>query len=245
MPLPNWRIDYTGLTNLFPSLSSTFQSISISHSYTSVYDVSSFTNSLDYSDQAALNLQNNIEDYDPSAATVVNSQTGLFTPTYIIQQVTLVERFNPLIGVNVRTKTRLTGRFEYRTERNLALNLNNAQITELNSKDFALELGYTKAGFKLPFRVQGRDVVLDNDLTFRLTMAVKDTETIQRKIDEDNTVTNGNLNFQLRPTVSYVLNDKLQVQLYYTRTVNDPKVTNSYKRTTTEMGTQIRFNLAQ
>ncbi len=245
IPLPNWRIDYTGLTNLIPALTDVFQSVSISHGYSSAYDVSSFTNALAYNSDDLLNLRNPIEDYNPATATEVNPENGLFVPTYIIQQVTIIERFNPLIGFNVRTKNRLTGRFEYRTERNLALNLSNAQITELNSKDFALELGFTKSKFKLPFKLRGREIVLDNDLTFRLTMAIKDTETIQRKIDEENTVTNGNLNFQLRPTVSYVLNEKLQIQLYYTRTVNDPRVTNSYKRTTTELGTQIRFNLAQ
>jgi cell surface protein SprA len=176
---------------------------------------------------------------------VVNEENGLYIPTYIIQQVAITERFNPLIGVNVRTKSRFNARAEYRLERALALQLSNTQITEMRSKDFAVELGFTKANVKLPFRLQGRTVVLENDLTFRVNVAIKDTETIQRKIDDESIITNGNLNFQLRPTISYILNDQLQLQFYFTRTVNDPKISNSFKRTTTESGLQIRFNLAQ
>jgi cell surface protein SprA len=72
-----------------------------------------------------------------------------------------------------------------------------------------------------------------------------DTKTIQRKIDELNIITNGGTNFQLRPNISYVVNQKLNVQLYYERTVNDPLVSNSYRRATTRFGVQIRFSLAQ
>ena len=244
-PLPNWRVDYTGLPNLIPTLSDVFQSISITHAYTSTYDVSNFSNSLAYSNTDLLQLNNNIENYNPITATEVNEENNLYIPTFIIQQVAITERFNPLVGVNLRTKNRFTARAEYRLERSLALQLSNTQITELRSRDFAVEVGFTKSEFKLPFRVQGRTVVLENDLTFRLNVAIKDMETIQRKIDDESIITNGNLNFQLRPTISYVLNDQLQLQYYFTRTVNDPKVTNSFKRTTTESGIQIRFNLAQ
>jgi cell surface protein SprA len=76
-------------------------------------------------------------------------------------------------------------------------------------------------------------------------MTLKDTKTVQRKLDEESTITNGNINFQLRPNVDYRVNDKLNIQLYFARTMNDPRVTNSFKRTTTEFGVQARFNLAQ
>ena len=76
-------------------------------------------------------------------------------------------------------------------------------------------------------------------------MTLSDTKTIQRKIDELNIITNGNINFQLRPNISYVVNQKLNIQLYYEQTVNEPLVSNSYRRATTRFGIQIRFSLAQ
>jgi cell surface protein SprA len=59
------------------------------------------------------------------------------------------------------------------------------------------------------------------------------------------TITNGNINVQIRPNISYAVNNKLNIQLYVDRNVNDPLVTNSYHRATTRVGTKILFNLAQ
>ena len=248
IPLPNWRVDYAGLPRLLPSVGEIFSSINISHAYTSTYGVSNYTNSLLYdNNDAGLLLSSNIEDYplatkvDP---TLPEDQQAL-VPVYQIQQVVITERFSPLIGLNIRTKSRLTGRVSYDIERSLALNMSNAQLTELNSQAMNFTLGFTKSEITLPFRVQGRTVTLENDVTFNLSMTLKDTKTVQRKLDEESTITNGNVNFQLRPTVDYRINDKLNIQLYFARTVNDPRVTNSFKRTTTEFGVQARFNLAQ
>jgi cell surface protein SprA len=240
-PLPNWRLDYAGLSKI-PKMAEIFSSVNLTHSYTSTYDVIGYTASGQYLDPAKITLDNNVEDY-PLAS--VFNDNGEWVPLYIVNQVAITERFAPLIGINLRTKSRLDFRIEYRRERNLALQLSNAQVTELNRKDFVVDIGYRKAGFKIPWKMGGKNVTLENDLTFRLAMSVGDSETIQRKIEESNTITSGNLNFQLSPTVSYVVNDRLQVQLYFERNINEPKVTNSFKRATTRFGTQISFSLAQ
>ena len=60
-PLPNWRVDYTGLINI-PAISELFSSFTISHGYNSTYSVSSFTNSLNYGEDV-IGLQNDILDY--------------------------------------------------------------------------------------------------------------------------------------------------------------------------------------
>ncbi|ELR69727.1 hypothetical protein C900_04704 [Fulvivirga imtechensis AK7] len=238
-PLPNWRVDYTGLGRI-PKLQEKFQSISITHGYQSNYSVTNYTNSLQYND--GLELENRIEDYNDSRFGVQNGEN---VPLYIISQVMISEQFSPLVGINIRTKSRLTARAEYKTKRDVALNITNAQVTELRSNDIVLEVGFTKANFKLPFKSQGRVISLKNDLTFRLNFTIQNTETIQRKIDEVNTVTNGSVNLQLRPNVSYVLNEKLNLQFYFERNINEPKVSNSFRRATTRMGIQIRFSLAQ
>jgi cell surface protein SprA len=241
-PMPNWRLDYTGLTKI-PAFKNVFQSITISHAYQSMYSVMNYSNSLQFNDPGTLSIKRPIEDYNRTYFGGVVGQETL--PVYIISQVLISEQFAPLIGVNMRTKSRLTANVQYKTKRDLSLNISNAQITELSSKDVSLELGYTKNNMKLPFKSQGRLVVLKNDVTFRLNMTITDTKTIQRKIDELNIITNGYVNFQLRPNISYVVNQKLNVQLYYERTVNDPMVSNSYRRATTRFGVQIRFSLAQ
>ncbi|WP_267294550.1 T9SS outer membrane translocon Sov/SprA [Parachryseolinea silvisoli] len=254
IPMPNWRIDYTGLNKL-GMFKDIFSSITLSHAYQASYSVVNYQNSLEFSeggDVRGLELDRPITDYNvsyygqffPRDNTGTNNVDQL-VPVYIISQVLISEQFSPLIGVNMRTKGRLSANFQYKTKRDLALTVSNAQVTELSTKDFSFELGYTKNNMKLPFKSQGRTVVLKNDVTFRMNVSVADTKTIQRKIYETNIITNGNINFQLRPNISYVVNQKLNIQLYFERTINEPLVSNSYRRATTRFGTQIRFSLAQ
>lgn len=242
-PLPNWRVDYTGLgkIGIFEDL---FQSVTISHAYQSSYSVLNYSNSLQNEDPTLVSMRKPIEDYNRSYFGHINSKTE-YVPLYVISQVLISEQFAPLIGINVRTKSRLTARAEYKTKRDLALNISNAQVTELNSRDISCEIGFTKNNMRLPFKSQGRTIVLKNDVTFRMNVSINDTQTIQRKVDDLSTITNGNINFQLRPNISYVVNQKLTVQGYFERTINEPLVTNSYPRSTTRFGIQVRFSLAQ
>ncbi|WP_343030548.1 cell surface protein SprA [Fulvivirga aurantia] len=238
-PLPNWRVDYTGLGKI-PKLKEVFQSISLTHGYNSNYSVLSYTNANEYND--GLGLENNIEDYNESYFGTLNGQN---IPTYVISQVTISEQFAPLIGVNVRTNDRVSIKVEYKTQRDLALNITNSQVTEVKSNDLVIGVDFTKANFKLPFKSQGRVITLKNDLTFRMNFTIRDTETIQRRIDELATVTNGSLNIQIRPNISYVLNEKLNLQFYFERNINEPSISISPRRATTRAGFQVRFSLAQ
>jgi cell surface protein SprA len=57
--------------------------------------------------------------------------------------------------------------------------------------------------------------------------------------------TNGNRQVQLRPTVDYVLNQRLNLQFFFTRNISDPRVNNAFKTSSTEGGVQLRYSLAQ
>ncbi len=244
-PLPNWRLDYTGLSKLngFKDL---FQSVTISHAYQSTYSVSNYSNSLEFNsndDKKNLSIDQSVEGYNSSY--FGKNVDGKLIPVYVISQVLMSEQFSPLVGVSVRTKSRLTANFQYKTKRDLALNISNAQITELSSKDVSLEMGFTKTGMKLPFKSQGRLIVLKNDFTFRLNFTISDQKTIQRKINDLNIITNGNVNYQFKPNINYTVSQKLSLQMYYERTINNPVISSSYRRTTTRFGIQVRFSLAQ
>ncbi len=249
IPLPNWRLDYSGLGKL-PGMRKYFSSFTITHAYAATFNIGNYTNSLLYDDPNLLLLNNEVENTKPGDKT---NQEGEYVPRFVMQQVIITERFAPLIKISMRTRSKLSASVEYKTERNLALNLSNNQLTELNSKDIVLSLGFTKNNIRVPFRVQGRVKTLKNDMDFRLDLTIKDTKTIQRKFNETasgeevsvNTITNGNVNIQVRPNVAYALNNRLTLQFYYERTINQPRVTTSFRRTTTAFGVQVRFSLAQ
>ena len=237
-PLPNWRVDFSGLSKI-KLLQDIFSSINISHSYQSIYSVNNFISSLYYDDN--MDFSNSFSDY-PIASK--QSENGL-VPFYIISQVNIIERFSPLIGINVRTKNNLNARIEYRRERNLNLNLSNSQISELKNSDISFDFSFSKSKLKLPFKYRGETIILDNDLQFRMNLILRDTKTIQRKIGGENILTNGNYNFQLRPNINYSVNKKLNVILYYENTINKPSVANSFPRYSSSFGAKLRLSLSQ
>src|SRR5690606_32000718 len=175
-PLPNWRLDYRGLSRL-KGLKDIFSSINITHGYSSTYDVSNFSNSLQY--QQGLELFNRLQQVQRPDIT---NDDNLFIPIYILNQVVLTERFAPLIGIDLLTKDRLNISVNYNRERNLGMNFSNSQVTEQKSTDVGFTLAYTKAGVKVPFSTRGTQKVLKNDLQLRLDSKVVDVRQVQRKI---------------------------------------------------------------
>ncbi len=238
IPIPNWRVDFAGLSKI-PALKEIFSSVNVTHSYRSVFNINNYTNSLQYTDN--LSLDNDIIDYP--LASIVND-SGRYVPVYIIGQATIAEQFAPLLGINVRTKNNLTARVDYKQDRSLSLNLNNAQVTETTNNDFAVDVGFTKDNLRLPFKSKGRVITVKNDVTFRMNMSIRDSKTVQRKTNGENTVTNGSQNFQIRPSVGYKLNRQLDITMYFERSMTNPRV-GSFRRATTQFGAQVRFNLAQ
>jgi cell surface protein SprA len=248
IPIPNWRFTYEGL-NKISGIKDIFQSVTLTHGYKSSYSVVNYSNSLQY---GAVNLSNRVEDYNETRfATVPSATTDLLIPVYIINQVMINESFQPLVGLNFRTKSKLSFRFEYKTKRDVSLNVSNAQVTEVNGKDWSAEVSFTKNNMKMPFKDQGRIITLKNNITFLLNVSMNNNQTIQRtladaaqQVEGGSTITNGNINFQFRPNISYVVNQKLTIQMYGDHNTNEPLVTNSFPRTNTRVGFKILFNLA-
>jgi len=248
IPLPNWRIDYTGLARL-GGLKDLFQSVTINHAYTSSYSVVNYTNSMRYSQgnpqtDVNVNLSSSITDYNTGDNFAGQTSSGnLYIPVYVINQVMISETFAPLIGINARTKSKISLRFEYKTKRDISLSVSNAQVTEQLGKDWSFEMGFTKNNMKLPFKDQGRIITLKNDVTFLFNISLSNTQTIQRRLDDVATVTNGNINFQLRPNIRYQINKQLSLQAYAEHSTNEPLVTSSFPRSNTRVGFKLVFNL--
>ncbi|RYF56281.1 MAG: cell surface protein SprA, partial [Cytophagaceae bacterium] len=238
LPFPNWDLNYSGLNKVKP-FSKVFTSFNLVHRYTSTYSVGNFVSSLSYEAQF-VNLA--VNDYNISRQL---NENGQFIPIFVMSTMTMSERFGPFIGIRFQTKNRLNGALEYNRSRDAALNLTNAQVAEVSTADVTASLGFTKQNVRLPFRVNGAVRRLKNDLTFNCALTLRDTRTIQRKLEAEQIITAGNVNFQVRPQLSYVVNRRLNVNFYFDRTFNDPLVSNSFIRATTSGGVQVRFNLAE
>lgn len=248
-PLPNWRVDYNGLSGL-GFIQKRFSAFTITHSYTSNYSVGNFISNLDYgSAYVNLAVQNfapgTIMDQNGRMLPLAVNQLGQYMPILAMSTITMSEKFAPLLGVQFQTKSRVSGRLEYNQSRDIALSLSNSQVAELSNKDLTASIGFTRQNVRIPFRINGAYKRLKNDLTFSCNVTFRDTRSIQRKLDAEQIITAGNVNFQLRPQISYVVNRRLNFNFYFDRTFNDPLVSNSFRRATTSGGVQLKFNLAE
>jgi cell surface protein SprA len=247
-----------------PGVRDVFRSFTLNHAYSSIYNLGSYTTSSLYSSEPGLG---------PSAPTpFISNSAGQYVPYYVVGQVSIIESMAPLLGVNFQTVNSVTGRVQYNTARAVALNITNAQVTELHTTELIIGLGYAATGFKLPFRVGGEQRVLKNNLTARLDLSIRDNSTIQRSIlgsvdpvpatlgsatpvvtgspavagvvgTATSQITTGSLQMQLRPTIDYLLNARLNLQFYFSQTITQPRVSNAFRNATTEGGLQLRYSL--
>ena len=237
IPLPNWRLDYAGLSKI-PAIAAIFPSVTLTHAYTSSYTIDRYLSSLQYGTNT-LSLNQRPE----GQSTKVNSDGG-FVPIYNITTVVISEKFAPFLGIDVRTKSKVTFRIQYNRDRAMALNVTNAQITETRTQDITIGTGFAKSGVQLPFiKDKGRPIILKNELTLRADLTIRDNQTIQRRTDGEHKFTAGGLDIQFKPTANYVINQRLNIQFYFERTINQPRISTSYLRKVTAFGFQLRFAL--
>ncbi|KAA9325591.1 cell surface protein SprA [Hymenobacter busanensis] len=248
IPLPNWRIDYNGLSEV-PFFKQYFRSVSLTHAYSSEYRILSYTTATQYQEE-------------PEFLATKTNVDGQLIPYYVVNQASISERMSPLIGVNFQTTEKFNGRADYSIDRNVVLNTTNAQITELRSQSATIGLGYTTNRFRIPFRIGGEQRVLRNELNVRLDLSIRNTSTVQRSIlnvvqptsiDDPNASggiteekeTNGNRQVQLRPTIDYMIDQRLNIQFFFTRNISEPRVSGSFRNVTTEGGIQLRYSITQ
>ncbi len=237
IPLPNWRIDYSGLSKI-PAIGAIFPSFTVSHAYTSTYTIDRFVSSLAYGADR-LNLSNRAD----QMASQANAQRE-FVPVVNVTQVVITEKFAPLIGFDVRTRSKITMRLAYNRDRAMSLNIANAQVTEVRSQDVVFGVGFARSGVQVPFiKDKGRPIILKNELTLRSDFTIRDNRTIQRIYDAGHLFTAGSLDIQFKPTLNYVVSQRLNVQFYFERTINQPRVSTSFLRKLTAFGFQLRFAL--
>jgi cell surface protein SprA len=269
IPLPNWNIQYNGFADL-PVIRNVFRSFSLNHVYSSKFNLGGYTTSTQYSTEPTFGTAGLV------ATPFVSNATGQYVPYYVVGQVSIIESMAPLLGIRFQTVNNVTGNVQYNTARAVALNVTNAQVTELHTTELVIGMGYAATGFKLPFRVGGEQRVLKNTLTARLDLSIRDNSTIQRSIvgsvdpvpaaaatpatatspaalaspavvgvvgTPTSQITNGALQMQLRPTIDYLLNTRLNLQFYFSQTITQPRVSNAFRNATTEGGIQLRYSL--
>lgn len=234
-PLPNWRVTYTGLTRI-PALANYFSTISFTHAYTGSLGMNSFNSALLYSDPRG-----------HLAPGFIDSVSGNFIPYFLVPNVTIQEGFSPLFGIDVTTVSQITGSFQYKKSRQLSLSLIDYQLSEVNSTEWTFGAAWRKRGFALPFKLPGtKGKKLQNDINFRLDLSMRDDATSNSRLDQDNAFsTGGQKVYTIQPSIDYVLNNRVNIKLFFDQRRVIPYISTSAPTTNTRAGIQIRISLTQ
>ncbi len=251
-PKLNWQLNYNGLSKI-PFFNELFSNFALRHGYQSNLNINSFRTDRDYEPESPMDN--------------INELTGNYYSEYEIPDVVISEQFNPLLGIEVRTKNDFNFSVDYVKSRNLALSLTNYQLNENNSSEIRIGFGATLKNVNLPFGSGGekrrpsrpqpgsvqqpgqnrssRDAEAGNDIIVQVDFSYGNNISVIHLFDSEiqPQVSSGARNISMRPTVDYELNDKMTIRLYgeYNRTV--PWTSNSYPITRFKTGTTIRYKL--
>ena len=232
IPLPNWRISYTGLNkiNLFKKY---FSSATLTHGYTSNYTVGSFANNPLFSDP------------DKDGYTTVRDALHNFLPQYEISQVSISENFNPILGIQLNWINSLVTTLDWKKSRNVALNTSNVQITEINTNEWVIGIGYRFKDLSFDIRTGGQTKTIKSDLNLKADLSIRDNITILRRIVEEiNQVSAGQKVISINLSADYQFSKNITLRAFFDQIINNPHVASQYYNTSTNFGISIRFSLA-
>jgi cell surface protein SprA len=231
MPLPNWSINYSGLTK-YALIKKYAKSFVLRHSYNASVSLSGIQTNL----KSELDQQGN-----PTTFDLDNN----FIAQYQIQNVTISEKFSPLLGIDATWNflgQGLITKIEYKKDRNASLALSNQQVTEIFSQEWVVGSGVKFSKVKMPFKLQGK--TLENDLNVRFDFSFRDNSTVIRKIvDNTNQATAGQRVISIKSSLDYNLGPNLTAQMYFDQVLNRPKIATSYPTANTMAGIRLRLNL--
>jgi len=226
--LPNWTINYNGLSKM-EFMKKYVRQFVLKHSYTSTISVAGMQTNL----SASFDGNGN-----PTALDINNN----FIADMQVQNVTMSERFNPLIGFDATWIVKDQGlitKFEISKERNVTLSLSNNQVTEMMGTNYIIGTGYRFPKVKL---FKG---LAANDMNFRFDFSLRNNLTIIRKVVENtNQATGGQQVMSIKASLDYSVGKFLILQLYYDQMINKPEIGTSYPTRTMNTGIRLRYNLA-
>ena len=229
MKNPNWNVSYDGLTK-FEFFKNNFRTISLNHSYRSVFSVNNFTTNLEY------------EITPDGVPTRDNSEEANFLPERQIQSFTISEQFSPLFSIDATWLNSLITKFEINRTRTLSFSTSNYQLIENVNREFVIGVGYRIPGVEI--RIGGKK--RKSDLNLRADLSIRDTEIITRRLVEGtNQITSGQNIISIKTAADYVISEQLNIRVFYDQQINTPKVSTTFPTSNINAGISLRFTLTQ
>ncbi len=258
IPKPNWQLRYNGLSKL-PWFKEIFSNFSIAHGYTSTLGVNNYQTDLQYdpTDQFFI---------DPDVS------TKNYFARFEIPEVIIEERFQPIIGIDFKTRSNLTANFEFAKSRALQLSTGLGQINERQSTEYTAGIGWIIDDINIPFLTgqknrrkrssrrgsdkseqpaedptnpRGAAQEFQKRFQFSFDFSVRDDATYIHEFDSgrDAQATRGTYTLQISPSFDYDINKYFTLRLFMDYNQTKPKTLGGFDVTNINGGLTARFNL--
>jgi cell surface protein SprA len=205
----------------------------LNHTYIGTLSVNSFLSSFFYQDLLGVGF--------PS---FIDSISNNFVPFYQVPNVTITENLGPLLGFDAAFKNGVNISIKFNKTRMVSLSLVDYQVSETKSSEIVVGGGARVKGLVLPFTVFGTRR-LKNDLNFNVSVGYRSDLTSNSYLAQaTNVPTRGQKVISISPTIDYIVNDFLQLRIFYDRRQTVPVLSTSYPITTTRAGITLRFLFA-
>ena len=237
--LPNWNVTFDGLGKL-PWIKDHFRSVTLTHAYSCKYSIGSYSS---FSTWVPADGDNKMIGFVRD----VTTDKPIPSSAYDISSVSITESFSPLIGLNLSMKNSLSLKFEYRKQRNLALNVTSVQLTEGHTDEYVVGGGYTIKNLNfITKNKSGVQKKVSNDLKLSVDLSYKNIMTLLRKVEEGITqASSGNKVFTIKIAADYVLSQKINLQLFYDHQGTMPLISSSYPVKSDNVGINIKLMLTR
>lgn len=238
MPLPNWKMTYNGITKTKWG-KKMFTTFNLSHGYNSTFSIGSYVTNLNF-----LNTPGYVNEDMYYTPYNIDTLSGNYYSLYVIPQVAIQEQLSPLIGLDITWKNSLITNFEYKKARTLSMSMLDYRLSETRTSEFTAALGYKIAHFKVPFKIKGKKITLDNDINLRADFSFRDDKTVNYRLNQNIAEpVRGQKTISLAATIDYIVNEKLNLRIFYDYRKILPATLSSYPTTTHRGGVTVRFAL--
>ncbi len=226
IPLPNWNIKYNGVMR-YKFFKEAFKRFSIQHAYKSSYTINAFRSNLDFF--------TNITGKDSG---------GNFLNETIIQNINLVEQFNPLVRLDFETKGAFKILAEMKKDRALSLSFDNNLLTEVKGLEYILGFGYRIKDVSMSSRfADNASGLIKSDINIKADFSLRDSKTIVRHLDyNDNQLAGGQNLWSVRLTADYSFSKYLTAIFFYDHSFSQAVISTSFPLTNIRSGFTIRYN---
>lgn len=216
LPLPNWRLSFSGLSQI-PGIKKVFPQILLSNSYSGTFSANAVASNPTY------------EEFDGriGVPAFIDPSSGNFVPYYRIPNITIVDRFEPLIGIDITTIKNTSLGFKINQERTVSLSLVDYQVSENFRSGFVINFSQRFQGPVLFKRlINEKNIGNKQNIALRFDVNYsKDYNNNVRLNQGYKMVTGGNFVLSILPALEYNISRYLLLRVFYEYRGNQSNLT--------------------